>query len=308
MQRFSDGARVVFIGDSITAANNFVARVFDYYRTELASAHVTFKNSGVSGGSTRSALDYLEPDVFPFEPTDAVIMLGVNDSNRTVLEQPDSAERRAGLDRAYDTYRVKLRELCDKLTERGIKLTLCTPAPYAEFLATEQPPLVGGHALILRYAEYVRALARELGCGLVDYHARMSELYLDEPLYNADHVHPNDLGHARMAECLLAAQGLTPRELVLGQPPEPISSELAGWREATAKIRTIYAVEWMIVKNYALPDSEKLALVRDYVDGKKWGDFLYFEGISKAYLVDKPNERQIVEYIEREAERLANGK
>ena len=127
MQRFSDGARVVFIGDSITAANNFVARVFDYYRTELASAHVTFKNSGVSGGSTRSALEYLEPDVFPFEPTDAVIMLGVNDSNRTLLEQPDSAERRAGLDRAYDIYRVKLRELCDKLTERGIKLTLCTP-------------------------------------------------------------------------------------------------------------------------------------------------------------------------------------
>ena len=61
-------------------------------------------------------------------------MLGVNDSNRTLLEQPDSAERRAGLDRAYDTYRVKLRELCGKLTERGIKLTLCTPrAPTPNF-------------------------------------------------------------------------------------------------------------------------------------------------------------------------------
>ena len=33
----------------------------------------------------------------------------------------------------------------------------------------------------------------------------------------------------------------------------------------------------MIVKNYSLPDADKLALVRDYVDGKKWGDFLYFE-------------------------------
>ena len=306
MERFKNGARVVFIGDSITATNNFVARVFDYYRTNLASARVIFKNSGVSGGSTWSALEYLEPDVYPFNPTDAVIMLGVNDSYRTLLEEPESAERKARLDRAFDNYRIKLRELCDKLIGRGIKLTLCTPAPYAEFFATEQPPLVGGHALILRYAEYVRSLARELGCSLVDYHARMSELYLDETLYDADHVHPNDLGHARMAECLLAAQGLSPRELVLGQQPEPISSELAGWREATAKIRTIYAVEWMIVKNYALPDSDKLALVRDYVDGKKWGDFLYFEGISKAYLVDKPNERQIVEYIDREAERLAN--
>ena len=305
MERFNDNSRVVFIGDSITAANNFTARIFDYYRTHLPEAHVVVKNAGVSGGSTYSALEYLEPDVYPFKPTDAVIMLGVNDSYRTLLEQPDSAKRQAGLDRAFDNYKTKLRQLCCELSGRGIRVTLCTPAPYAEFLPTEQQPLVGGHALILRYAEYVRFLARELGCGLVDYHARLSELYLDEPLYNADHVHPNDLGHARMAECLLAAQGLPVRVFVPGQPPEPISTELDGWRAAVAKLRTIYAVEWMIVKNYSLSDAEKLALVRDYVAGEKWGDFTYFEGISKAYLVDKPNETQLVEYVDREAERLA---
>ena len=91
-----------------------------------------------------------------------------------------------------------------------------------------------------------------------------------------------------MAECLLAAQGLPVRVFVPGQPPEPISAELDGWRAAVAKLRTIYAVEWMIVKNYSLSDAEKLELVRDYVAGEKWGDFTYFEGISKAYLVDKP--------------------
>ena len=304
MERFCDNAHVVFIGDSITAANNFTARVFDYYLTNLPASHVIFKNAGVSGGSTYSAREYLEPDVYPFEPTDAVIMLGVNDSYRTLLEEPYSAERQAGLDRAFENYKVNMRQLCDELLGRGIKLTLCTPAPYAEYYATEQKPLVGGHALILRYAEYIRRLSRELGCGLVDFHARLSELYLDEPLYNPDHVHPNDLGHARMAECLLTAQGLPVREFVLGQPPEPISSELDGWRSAVAKIRTIYAVEWMIVKNYSMPDNDKLALVRDYVENEKWGDFTYFEGISKAYLVDKPNERQLVDYVAREAERL----
>jgi hypothetical protein len=233
-------------------------------------------------------------------------MLGVNDSYRDLLAQPESDERQAKLDAAFEYYKNRMDKLCSDLSDHGIEIILCTPAPYAEFYQTEQKPLPGAHALLLRYAEFIRMMARKRGYALVDFHARLSELYLDEPLYNSDHVHPNDLGHARMAECLLAAQGLPVRPLSMGEAPEVISHELDEWRSLVAKLRIIYANEWMIVRNFTLPINEKIALVRDYVANEKWGNFLYFKSISKDYLIDKPHEAEIVKRIDEIMENLYN--
>ena len=297
MKRFPKDARVCFLGDSITHGNNFVTRIIAYYQKHFPEDHVKFWNCGVSGGSAGSGLLYLEDDLLRHNPTHVAIMLGVNDSCRTELDKPDSPEKTAVLDGALSGYTEKMNRLCDILREHNIEVILCTPAPYAEFYETGDHPLPGGHALILRYAETVRKLAHERNLDVVDYHARLSELYLDEALFNPDHVHPNDKGHYRMAECFLRAQGLWADEY---QSIDDVIRDagLDEWHTLVGKLRDLYAGEWMIVCNYSLSFEEKMKAAKEYIEQEKWGDFLYFKNLSKTYYENKPKEAEIAARID----------
>lgn len=297
MKPFEKNARVTFLGDSITAANNFVARIAGYYIKNLPELRVKFWNSGISGVSAPTLLRLLEADLLPTEPDIVPIMLGANDSWRWELKNPDKEKRNATLKQAYNRYSENINKLVDILTSRGIRVILCTPTPYAEFFRTEQDPLPNGYALIKMYAEKIREIARERQVDLVDYHACLSEQYCIEPLYNPDHVHPNDAGHARMADCFLAAQGLPVRKYYPGEAPEPIIPELDEWRDLVMKYRYIFAVETMIVRDYGLPTDKKLKFVENYLSEKKYNDFLFFKTISEQYLENKPREAEIVAKI-----------
>ena len=297
MKPFEQNARVTFLGDSITAANNFVPRIIGYYYKNLTELKVKFWNSGISGASAWTSLKFLESDLLATKPDIVPIMLGVNDSNRDALKIPDAEKRNIVLKQAYDNYCGRMNELVDKLTAKGIKVILCTPAPYAEFYQTEQEPLPHGYALIKMYAEKIREMAREKSLELVDYHASLSEQYCIEPLYNPDHVHPNDAGHARMADCFLAAQGLPVRKYYPGDQPELMIPELDEWRTLVAKQREIFAVESMIVRETEKPTEEKLQFVENYLAEKRYNDFMYFKTISERYLENKPHESEIVAKI-----------
>ncbi len=294
MKHFPKNARVVFIGDSITAGCNFTARVAAYYVRHLPELGVTFKNAGVSGGSVTSAMLYYNASVASFHPTHALIMLGVNDSDRNALTLSDEAEKMARLEAAHTRYITRMNELLDRLAADGITVTLCTPAPYAEYFVTDQEPLPGGYALIRRYAETVRTLARERGLDVIDFHATLSEYYLCEPLYNPDHVHPNDAGHHRMACCVLSSQGLTPgayKPLAEDLSDPPLLSE---WNSLAGKVTSLYAVEWMVVCNFGLPKEEKLALVQKTIDDGKWEGIPYFQTITANYMKNKPSEEDML--------------
>ena len=294
MTVFPIHARVAFIGDSITASVNFTARVAAFYVRHLPHLGVTFKNAGVSGGSANSALLYYDASVASFHPTHALIMLGVNDSDRDALNLADETQRTARLDAAHTRYVTRMNELIDRLECDGVSVALCTPAPYAEYVVTDQTPLPGGYALIRRYAETVRSMARERGLPLVDFHAALSEYYLCETIYNPDHVHPNDRGHHLMAGCILSSQGLTP------EPYRALAEELsdlpllAEWNSLAGKITSIYAVEWMVVCNFDLPKDEKLALVQKTIDDGKWNGIPYFQHITANYMKNKPHEEDML--------------
>ncbi len=294
MTVFPKNARVVFIGDSITAGANFTARVAAYYVRHLPDLSVTFKNAGVSGGSAASAMLYYDASVASFAPTHALIMLGVNDSDRDALNLTDESKKNERLDAAHARYVTRMNELLDRLEQDGVAVTLCTPAPYAEYFVTDQTPLPGGYALIRRYAETVRGLARDRGLPLVDFHAALSEYYLCETIYNPDHVHPNDRGHHLMAGCILSSQGLTP------EPYKVLSEELsdlpalAEWNSLAGKITSMYAVEWMVVCNFELPRCEKLELVQKTIDDGKWDGIPYFQAITANYMMYKPLEEDML--------------
>ena len=49
VKRFPDHARVVFIGDSITAAGTWIAHIYDYYLRNFPWSGIRMFNSGISG-------------------------------------------------------------------------------------------------------------------------------------------------------------------------------------------------------------------------------------------------------------------
>lgn len=294
-ESFPDGARVAFIGDSITAAINYCARVVSHYRNHLPERKISFHCAGISGSSMTSALLYYDSYIASFRPTHATIMLGVNDSCRDYLRTMEDAEKRnTMLENAFQRYVSLGRELLDKLQADGVEVTLCTPAPYAEFFETGEAPLPGGYALIRRYAEEVRRMANERGLGLIDFHSFLSERYMTEALYNPDHVHPNDRGHYRMAECLLASQGLTADPYMPIEQIREADRPFDEWCAISGKIAGLYAVEWMVIRNYGLPTAEKLALVQSYIDDGRYNESPYFKNITKQFMENKPREPEML--------------
>ena len=115
MARFPDGARVCFVGDSLTATFNYEGLIAAFYRDNFRDSKVRIYNCGVAGGRAASQLAFLEKDTLIHKPTHAVVMLGVNDSARWILQNEKTEQRFFDLVRAYEKYKVDLPALCDAL-------------------------------------------------------------------------------------------------------------------------------------------------------------------------------------------------
>lgn len=244
MQRFPDGARVCFVGDSITHNGNYVTRIADYYRRHFREARVEFYNCGISGGTLENALNVFEEDTASYDPTHVVLMIGVNDSEMGRLGNPPSAARYDQLAQAYARYCGNMERLYKLVGERGMNLVLCTPVPYAEYQENNPAPQRGGYALMQGYAEYVRRFAEAHDIPLCDYHTEMTKVMQEQTLYNPDSVHPTPTGHFYMAKIFLASQGLT---LDADVPP---CDEVAEWSESSHALRDLIAAEYFAVPNY----------------------------------------------------------
>ncbi|MBR3894938.1 MAG: SGNH/GDSL hydrolase family protein [Clostridia bacterium] len=292
--RFPNGSRVCFIGDSLVARNQYLPFIIDCYRKNFPGAGIRFFNCGVSGGTADFAVQSFDADVLPHNPTHVVVAFGVNDSGRTDLALPRSQQRYETFLRRYERYKRRLAELCARVTDSGIELILCTPAPYDEYTETASPALRGGAALLCEYAAYVRALAKEKGYRLVDFHRFLSHaIQLNEtPIFAPDHVHPTLHGFYLMAEYFLAEQGLSATEETSVFP-----DHFTEWREKLLFYRSINAVECMIIGNYGMALEEKYETVRRFLAKKNWSDN-YFEIICNRYLEAKPKEAELAREID----------
>lgn len=287
MKGFPQNARVCFIGDSITHNNAFVSYISAYYHEHLKDRNVNFYNCGVAGGRVSSALPIMEEDVLSHDPTHAVIMFGINDSDRSLLQGPRSPERYEKLVAAYRSFQQNLREMCRRLRERNVEIILCTQTPYDEYQQSGATVLKGGWALMVGYAQAVREIAREFNVPLCDYHDYFSRLIHRETVITADRVHPNEQGQFHIAKCFLAFQGYD-----LGDY-KPLPAYMDLWREKVEILRNIWAAEKIIINKYDLPVEEQLAVVAKYVseNAHKEGDFVL--EIGKQYLKNKQYQAQL---------------
>jgi len=289
MRGFPKDARVVFLGDSITHANDYISRILDYYHEHLSDRGVNFYNCGVSGGSLRTMLTIFDQDIAVHKPTHAVIMIGINDAARDLLSLPRGKERYDRMLSAFNVYKERLSTICQKLEALGCEIILCTQTPYDEYQESDVPTFKGGFALLSAYAEYVRCFAKEKGYKLCDYHTYISMVAQFEEVIRPDRVHPNELGHYHMAKCFLEFQGYD-----IGKYKD-IPEYLSEWRNRVAEQRDIHAAEYLIIQDYSLSTEERINKIREKLETGTLDN--YFTNLSKRYLVNKPKQKQIEDEI-----------
>ncbi len=114
MTPFPKGARVCFVGDSITHNNIHVAHIAAFYKKHFPEQKISFFNCGISGGEVPTSLAVFDEDIAPYRPTHAVVMLGTNDCGLYNLEEPGSARYDAIKD-GFEKFKTCYDELCKKL-------------------------------------------------------------------------------------------------------------------------------------------------------------------------------------------------
>ena len=294
MATFPKNSRVIFIGDSITAQCKYTTAVADYYAKNLPELNVKFAVGAVSGSTLNHAIKFFDTLVLPFKPTHATVFYGVNDCGLGWLNNEDTALRDEKLKEAYEKYKENLETYIDMLLANDITPILITPAPYAEFIEAESVPYKHGSRLVYEYAEVVRATARRRGLELIDFHARMSELYMTEPDYaSPDRVHPTELGQFRLAECFLRAQGHEIGEFK--SLSEYLKDEhLNAWRTATFRICRMFGVYvCMDADLFDKPASEQIEIMNEYVMSRGYGTNNFKRDFSTEFVILKPREAQL---------------
>ena len=211
-----DGDRVVFYGDSITDQRLYTTFAETYVVTRFPKRDVTFVHSGwggdrVTGGGGGPIDVRLERDVIAYKPTVMTIMLGMNDASYQPFKQE-----------IFDTYARGYEHIVEKVKKEvpGIRLTLIVPSPFDD--VTRSPVFEGGYnAVLLKYGEFVKELAKKEGATVADLNTSVVEAtrkaHEIDPKnavqLNGDRVHPGLGGQLLMAEALLKAWDAPARRL-----------------------------------------------------------------------------------------------
>jgi acyl-CoA thioesterase I len=162
----STGTTIVCFGDSLTAGQGATIG-HDYPSLLRQKMNLPVINAGVSGNTTRDALQRLDRDVLAHNPKLVVITLGANDS----LQQIPLAETLANMEKIIKRIKV-----------RGAMVV------WAEV----QVGILGDP-----YIDDFKALARREHILLIP---NILDGIFDKPQYKYDQIHPNAEGYKIMAD------------------------------------------------------------------------------------------------------------
>ena len=285
MNIFPKNARVCFLGSSGTHNNGYVMHVTAYYKKYFPELNVNFFNCGVSGATLKEQLQIVKQDTLSYNPTHVVILMGMNDTERDTLVEKRSKERYEKLKLAFENFKNNLDKICDILRENNVEIVLCTITPYDEYGDYCTAPLKGAFALAMAYNEYIRGYAKLNGYPLCDYFPYILEKMQSERIYCEDSVHFLDEGQYYVAKCFLENQGIEVKEKL------DFSPKMIEWNEKVQIIRNIYAVEMMVLKDFAMPYSEGSKIVEKFMNSNDCNEWFY--GICDCYLKNKPNVESI---------------
>lgn len=290
MKEFQNGDRVVFLGDSIIGGSRIVSHVADCYRRTFPEKKVYFFNCGAAGGDVSFGLKVLEEDVMACNPTHVVVIYGTNDSWRWCLKDRRHRGRYELLKEKYLLYKELLPTLCKRITDKGIKLILCTPLPYDEYGSQEEPAFRGGYALLAEFAAVVRETCALNNYTLCDiYGGVVEEMQEDDGIFSKDRLHPSEHGGFIMAKVFLKSQGID-----IGEE-KPLPEYIKEWTTAMADFRQLYTAECMMVLGADEPVEERLKRAKARLENPETN--AWYLSLSDNYLKNKLRQAEILQNI-----------
>jgi len=171
------------------------------------ASSLTIHNAGVGGNTTKDALARIDRDVLAYRPKIVVVQFGINDSAIDVWKTPPATEPRV----SPSDFEKNLRDIMARTRAAGASPILMTANPLRWTPKLKelygQPPYDVARAdgfeapTLVRYNEIIRNLAAELRIPLVDIHQEFQQHDTDKLLL--DGMHPNDAGHALIAQRLV---------------------------------------------------------------------------------------------------------
>ncbi|MBR5587198.1 MAG: hypothetical protein IKW02_04480 [Clostridia bacterium] len=306
MYKFKKDAVVGFLGDSITARTKWTCRILDYYREINPDCTMKIFNAGRSGGVAPVAVRRMVTDLIPYNPTDVVIMFGMNDIKHELWNCENVTEEllkeRA---KALEEYEKALTTIADTLSEKGVNLIFCTPTPTNLNMITENPYKAGSIVGLQKASRIVKKLAENYGGHVVDFNTEffdVMETLQEEDLYNTivdtDRVHPSMEGQEVMAKLFLKAQGFdVPVYSTMAEwkaeAEKPLSEHTQPVYDVTMRLRALAFIEWGMVRD--VPQDEIEAKLEAIYNGEDANDFV--RSRIDMYREDFPKKHQLIEEL-----------
>ena len=195
-----DGHRIVFLGDSITAAPEGYVKVFENMIAALApDIRVMCVNAGVGGNKVGDLLERIGEDVIAHDPDWITVSIGVNDVWHGVNGTP------------IDLFKDRYDELVHRLTDQTVaKLALFTTTVIGEDLESQ------ANRLLIPYNDFIRETAIRRKALLVpmneEFHKAIAAWQKtagsSDLRFTADGMHMQPIGDLLMAFTLLKAWGM----------------------------------------------------------------------------------------------------
>lgn len=213
---FGDGERWCVLGDNITHYGTYFQWVDLFYLTRFPRREIATFNCGISGDTAAGALQRLDWDVIPHQPSVVSIMFGMNDVGPELYRGEqfgiEVAKRRRERLAAFEE---NMRSLVSEIQAAGARVILLTPSIYDQAADLPAPVLAGVNDALADCAAFLRKLADETGSSLVDLHEPMSRINAalqrnnrKATVVGSDRVHPEAPGQLLMAYLFLKAQNL----------------------------------------------------------------------------------------------------
>ena len=200
-----DGDRVVFLGDSITAARRYDRIIENYTLLRFPKMRVQFFNAGKGGDTAAGGLERLERDVFSRGATVAIVAFGTNDIGWGVKADEEHKQK----------YLSGIRGIVEECGRRKVRVFICSEP------ITNEAPDKAESGFLQKMCDEGLELARALGAGTIDiqrpmrevqkrvlaYNAKINDPAKHTKLHAADGVHLIELGHMAMAFAILKGLG-----------------------------------------------------------------------------------------------------
>jgi len=205
------GDRIVFFGDSITAAalkpGGYITLINESIATTHPDLGIETFGAGVSGNKVPALQARLEKDVLSKKPTIVFIYIGIND----VWHWKKNKEGMMTGGTTPEKFESGLKEITAKINEAGARVILCTATVIGEKNdgTNERDPMLE------QYCEISRKVATDTNSQMVDLRkAFMDHLKANNPdnlpkgILTGDSVHLNPAGNRLVAIEMGKALGL----------------------------------------------------------------------------------------------------